>query len=279
MDTAAPAPACPYCGTEAQGRFCHACGKELAEHSSSGRVMKDVLGVKTPPVKAIAATGWLALARPATLSTRWWRGERRGLVSPIMMISTVTAIAGAIGIVVGHLYGTGAIEPSSDADLAQVQHLAPFLQTRFPQQFAAAGSDPLAFARKFRQVGGWFTAFWPLLLILPGYLSLAPWKRIASHCALIVACVETVFLTAVSAAFLIGKVIAPALVSSTLVTTAIWIGLCAHAACHIRHAVDVGWGYAISRPLIATLLFPIIIYAWMVVVLWVTMVSWPVLEG
>lgn len=271
----APAASCPHCGEVAHGRFCAACGKEVDAQTTSAGVMKDVLGVKAVPFRAMACTAWFALARPALLSMRWAQGDRRGLVSPTAMISTAAAVAAALGVVIGHLLGhvdtSGA--PSQPID---VQAFAPFLQNRFPDAFAAAGMDRQAFTDKFKQVGGWFTALWPLLLILPGYLSLAPWKRVATHRALIIACVETVFLTMAAGAFLILRAAVPLLAADSFFSTLFGLGVMAHAAFHIRHALDADWIYAATRPLLATFYFTLLIYVWLLFVAWLTLAGWSV---
>lgn len=278
---AAPAlVACPYCRAPASGRFCSDCGKPLDVHNSEHALARDLLGLRLQNFGSLARTAWLAIAEPHTLSRRWCAGDRHKLSSPVVLLSVTGALAAAISVFVSGWTGNHAAAQADAAALGNVLDAVPFLKRWFPAAAAAASADPSQFGERLRQVGSWLAAAWPMLFLIPGVLVLAPWRRISRHDALIVACVETVTIMTLAGVLAVIRIAAPGVASSPLLTTAIWLLLCAHSARHIRRIVPgASLGYAVTRPILATLLFPIIIYAWMTGVAALTLALAPVLNA
>lgn len=275
-----PPVTCPYCRAPASGRFCSNCGKALDEESSEHHIWKDAIGLKPPPWRAMLATAWLAVAQPAELSRRWRAGERWGLVSPLVMMSTVTAVTALVGVLLSGVFHPVAAPGDDDAkNMGQVLHVYPWLKSRYPVQFAQAALDPEAFGTKMKQLGTRLAVFAPLLFLLPGYLALAPWRRASRHEALIFACVEAIFLLILSGLYLSLTIALPGFAAGGLVGLLFWAAICAHTAVHVRRMTGAGWGYAVSRPFLAAILYLAVIYVWMGVVAALTLLFLPVLTG
>lgn len=266
--------ACPYCGTAAAGRFCPACGKEKAVHATSAGALREVLGVKPPPWLAILNTARLAILDPAGLSRRWVEGDRRDLVSPVAMISVVTAVTALIGFLLSRW--TGNAPPAvSDTETARgVLGVAGFLRSWFPESFAAAGADPAGFAQQFKATGQLLALFWPLLFIIPGHLMLAPWKRVAAPVSLVMAAFETVFVMLLAG--LHGALQSVEGWRGPLLSSLFWLALWAHSAWHVRAGADTSWRYALTRPLVAALIFLPVVYIWVVGVAGMALASWSI---
>lgn len=264
---------CPHCGSAvAGGRFCSACGKELDLHATASAVFSDAIGVKRVSLAAYLRTAWLAVAAPATLTQRWMRGERVGLVSPVAMMGVVTLVTGIAGFLLTRWTGTR--EAAVVLDIGPLMDAAPFLRDRFPKAVTAAALDGKALTEQLRQVSGWFAAFFPSLLIVPGWLALAPWRRIDRRGALILAVVESVFLLILTGVHTSLKLVAPVLAGSTptmLVFAAVVFG---HGAFHVRGLTGSSWRYAISRPMLAAVLILPVAYLWLVVILTTTLAVW-----
>lgn len=270
---APPTVTCPQCGAVvAAGRFCSACGQPLDLHATAGGVVTDALGVKRVNLTNYGRTAWLAVAQPAELSRRWTRGERVGLVSPIAMMGAVTLVTAVLGFVLTRW--TGVRTATAVLDMNAMLSIAPFLSDRFPQAVSAAALNREALTEQFQQVGGWFAAFWPSLLILPGWLSLAPWRRIDQRGALIFAFVESVFLLILTGLNTLLKLGAPAVAGAAPVTLLFAAAVFGHGALHVRGLTASGWGYALTRPLLAALWILPIAYLWVVFVLTVTLAVW-----
>lgn len=264
---------CPHCGASvAAGRFCSACGKELALHATAGAVIGDAMGVKRVALTPYLRTGWLAIAAPAELSGRWMRGTRVGLVSPVAMMGAVTLVTAVAGFFLSRW--TGYREAAPVVDIDSLLHIAPFLRGNFPQAAMAAAADRNALTQQFQSVGGWFAAFWPSLFILPGWLSLAPWRCLDQRGALIFAIVESVFLLILTGVHTSLKIAAPTFMASGLATLIFAGAVFAHGATHIRGLTSCGWGYALTRPLLAALWILPVAYVWVVFVLFVTLATW-----
>lgn len=260
---------CPYCREPASGRFCSSCGKELAISHQGRSVARDLFGLKLPPVKSILWTAWLAAAQPEVLSQRWVRGDRQGLTSPVAMMSIVGAVAAFVAAALTNLTGHDVAAADAEAS-TKILAAAPFLAHLLPGAFRAASANPDAFAAHFRQVGAWFVAFWPALFLAPGLIVLAPWRRLSRHDALILACVETVFIMILTGVYSALRIAAPGF--GGWLGFLLWLLLVWHSARHIRRAVpESGPVYAVTRPLLATLLFPIVIYLWVVGVMAITL--------
>lgn len=268
-----PSATCPHCGSGvAGGRFCSACGAALDLHTTAGRVVSDALGIKRVNLASYGRTAWLAVTRPATLSKRWMAGERIGLVSPIAMMGAVTLVTALLAFVLTRW--TGVREAAVSLNIGDMLELAPFLKTRFPQAVMAAALSRDALTDQFKQVGSWFAIFWPSLLILPGWLSLAPWRRIDQRGALIFAFVESVFLlilTGVNSLLTLG---APGLMASGWVAPLFGAAIIAHGGAHVRGLIGGGWGYALTRPVLAALWILPIAYLWVVFILTITLMMW-----
>ena len=271
---AAPATvACPHCGASVPaGRFCSACGKPLDLHATAGGVLGDALGMRRVSLAPYARTAWLAVGAPGALTARWIRGERVGLVSPVAMMGAVTLVTAVLGFVLTRW--TGHRQEAAVIDMQGLLTLAPFLADRFPQAVMAAAADRAALTDQFRSVGGWFAAFWPSLLILPGWLSLLPWRRIDQRGALIFAFVESVFLLILTGVHTLVQIAVPGLGANPLVTTAFAAVVFGHGAVHVRALTGSGWGYALTRPLLAALWILPVAYLWVVFVLTVTLALW-----
>ena len=272
-DPAAPTVTCPHCGhSVAAGRFCSGCGQALNLHATAGGVVADALGVKRVDPVQYARTAWLAISEPAQLSARWTRGERVGLVSPIAMMGAVTLVTALLGFVLTRWTGTQ--QAATVIDVDELVWIAPFLKSRFPQAIGAAALDAKALNDQFQQVGGWFAAFWPSLFIAPGWLSLAPWQRIDQRGALIFAFVESVFLLILSGLYTVLKLVAPDAMATSWATGIFAFAIFYHGAEHVRGLLGGGWGYALTRPLLAALWIIPIAYLWVVFVLTVTLAVW-----
>lgn len=272
-DPRLPTVTCPQCGNSvATGRFCSACGSALDLHATAGGVITDALGVRRVSFGAYGRTAWLAVTAPAALTGRWVRGERVGLVSPIAMMGAVTLLTAIAGFFLSRWTGTR--EATSVINVRDMMLIAPFLAERFPQAVSAAALDQGALNSQFQQVGGWFAAFYPSLLIVPGWLALLPWRRIDQRGALIFAFVESVFLLILTGIHTSLKLAAPALATNTLVTTAFAAAVFAHGAIHVRGLTGAGWGYALTRPLLAALWILPIAYLWVVFILTLTLAVW-----
>ncbi|PXA86163.1 hypothetical protein DMC47_35575 [Nostoc sp. 3335mG] len=277
-DASQPA-ACPYCREPASGRFCSNCGKQLDEETTARHVFTSVLGAKVPPWKAMLTTARMAMLQPAELTRCWQAGERWGLISPVAMMSTVTAITAAVGVLLSSLFGRHDAHTDDSKNLGAVLQLFSFLRHNYPRQYAQAALDPAAFGDKMKQVASYLAMFWPLLFIGPGYLSLSPWKRISQHHALILACVESIFLLIVSGLYIFLGIASPALAASGIVTTLLWMGTFAHSAWHIRAATGSGWGYAIARPFVAATLYVCLIVIFLAIITALTLATMPILTG
>lgn len=272
--------ACPYCRAPASGRFCSDCGKPLDLGNSEGAVTRGLLGVKTQNFASLAYTAWLALATPQTLTRRWCAGDRHRLSSPVAVLSVVSGLAAAVAVFASGLTGSHAAGQQDAAALGNVLDAVPFVRGWFPAAAAAAAADPARFSERLRQVGSWLAALWPMLFLVPGVLVLAPWRRIPRHEALIVACVETVTIMALAGVYTVLRIAVPAVAANPLVSTAIWLLLCAHSARHIRQVVPgASLGYAATRPVLATLFFPVVVYVWMTGVTALTLALMPLLKG
>ncbi len=261
---------CPYCGAPASGRFCSACGKALGLHATSGAVLKDTFGLKVPPAKSLATTAWMTLRYPAELTKRWIEGRRQGLATPIAMMGTVTAVTAIVGFVLVRLTGHRApaeMPPTFNEMLVA----APFLRGMFPAGTRLAMSDGVGMIGQFRATASYLAAFWPALFILPGFLSLAPWRRVTTHAALILCCVESVFLLIATGVWSSLRLVSPALAASGLTTLVFGAAVIAHGAIHVRDVTGSGWGYAITRPIIAAIVFPFVGYAFVVLVMALTL--------
>ncbi len=264
---------CPNCGAVvAAGRFCSACGKPLDLHATAGGVVSDALGVRAVPVAAYARTAWLAVMAPADLSRRWVAGQRAGLVSPIAMMGAVTLVTAIIGFFLTRWTGTR--EAATAIDMRSMLTVAPFLAERFPQAVTAAALDQNGLTDRFRETGGWFAAFWPSLLIAPGWLALLPWRRLDQRGALIFAFVESVFLLILTGLHSSLKLVLPTLAASSPITLLFAAAVFGHGAVHVRGLTGAGWGYALTRPLLAALWILPIAYLWVVFVLTVTLAIW-----
>lgn len=273
MTEATPPVTCPHCGQSvAAGRFCSACGQPLNLHATAGGVVADALGVKRVDPVQYLRTAWLAVAQPAQLSTRWMRGERVGLVSPIAMMGAVTLVTGLLGFLLTRW--TGVREATTAINIEELIRIAPFLKARFPDAVGAAALNGQALNEQFQQVGGWFAVFWPSLFIAPGWLSLAPWQRIAQRDALIFAFVESVFLLILTGLHTLLKLAVPDVMASAWVTGLFAVAVFYHGAAHVRGLIGGGWGYALTRPLLAALWILPIAYLWVVFVLAVTLAVW-----
>lgn len=268
------ATSCPYCGHAAAGRFCPACGKEKALQAGAPGALREVLGLRAPPAAAILHTARLAITDPACLSRRWIAGDRRGLVSPVAMLSTVTALTALIGFLLSRWTGRSA-PAVDDVEMARgVLGVAGFLAAWFPQAHAAAAADPAGFAAHFKATGQLLVAFWPLLFILPGTLMLAPWRRVSRHQALVMAAFETIFVMLLAG--LHGALQTVEGVRGLGLSTAFWLALWAHSAWHVRRGAATSWRYALSRPPLAALIFLPVVYIWVVGVAGMALASWSV---
>lgn len=256
----------------AAGRFCSACGQPLNLHATAGGVVADALGVKRVDPFQYLRTAWLAVSEPAQLSARWMRGERVGLVSPIAMMGAVTLVTALLGFVLTRWLGTS--QAATVIDVEELVRIAPFLKSRFPQAISAAALDSKALNEQFQTVGGWFAAFWPSLFIAPGWLSLAPWQRIDQRDALIFAFVESVFLLILTGLHTTLKLVAPDAMATAWATAIFAFAVFYHGAEHVRGLIGGGWGYALTRPLLAALWMIPIAYLWVVFVLSVTLTFW-----
>jgi Protein of unknown function (DUF3667) len=269
-DAATTHATCPFCDAPASGRFCSACGKELALHGTSAAVLRDTFGLKAPPARVLGRTAWMTIAQPAELTRRWIEGRRQGLATPIAMMSTVTAVTAILGFIL--LRVSGAEAPAEQkVNFGDLLMVAPFLKSSFPHASAYAVGNNDAMLAQFKATGSYLAAFWPALFILPGYLALAPWRRLNSHDALILACVESVFLLIVTGVWSCLKLVAPGVADSGLTSLLFWIVICAHGAMHVRQVANTGWGYAISRPFIAAVIFPIVGYFFVVLIMALTL--------
>lgn len=272
--------ACPYCRAPASGRFCSDCGKPLEVENSEGAVARDLLGFKPQNFGSLAHTAWLALAQPQMLTRRWCAGDRHRLSSPVAVLSVVSGLAAAVAVVASALTGSHAAEQADAAALGNVLDAFPFLRSWFPAAATEAAADPAQFGGRLRQVGSWLAALWPMLFLVPGVLVLAPWRRIPRHDALIVACVETVTIMALAGVYTALRIVAPGAAAHPLVATLVWILLCVHTARHIRQVVPgASLAYAATRPILATLFFPVVIYVWMIGVTGLTLALAPVLKA
>lgn len=274
--TGAPEPcaptACPYCGEPGTGRFCSACGKPMALQSTTRAELREVLGVKLPPVAAILHTAWLAVTNPACLSRRWVEGDRRGLVSPVAMISSITALTALVGFILSRWTGNRPAGVDDAATAKGVLGVAGFLGGLFPDAFAAASTDPAAFAQHFKSTGQLLVLFWPVLFIIPGFVMLAPWQRVSRHKALVMAAFETVFVMLLAG--LHGALQSVESVRGIGLTTLFWLVLWTHSAAHVRFGAATSWRYAISRPPLAALIFIPVVYIWVVGVTALALTSW-----
>ncbi|MFC3712042.1 hypothetical protein ACFOMD_05645 [Sphingoaurantiacus capsulatus] len=264
--------ACPYCGEPGTGRFCSACGKPMALQSTSRAELREVLGVKLPPVAAILYTAWLAVSSPACLSRRWVEGDRRGLVSPVAMISSVTALTALIGFILSRWTGNRPAGVDDTETAKGVLGVAGFLVGLFPDAFAAAAADPAAFAQHFKSTGQLLVLFWPVLFIIPGFVMLAPWTRVPRHRALVMAAFETVFVMLLAG--LHGALQAVESVRGLGLSTLFWLALWAHSAAHVRFGAETSWRYALSRPPLAALIFLPVVYIWVTGVAALALTSW-----
>lgn len=266
----APAQTCPHCGAPASGRFCSACGKELALHATSASVLSDTFGVKAPPWQALARTAWLTLTAPAEVSRRWIERRPMGLASPVAMMGTVTALTAMLGFVLARVLG---LAPQQEAvSFAQLLQATPFLQS--PRALAFAAQNDAGMVAQLKAIASYLAALWPALFIVPGYLALAPWRRVTSHAALILACVESVFLLMMSAAYSLLQIALPGPMGG-LMALLLPLATIAHGAWHVQRLTGAGWGYAVSRPVIAAVLFPVGIYAFTALLMALTITLGP----
>lgn len=265
---------CPNCGAAvAPGRFCLACGAPLDPDPTTGAVAADALGLRRVSLRNYGHTAWLAIARPAELSTRWIRGQRAGLVSPTAMMAGVTVLTALAGFLMTKATGVRA-ESGALYSVNGFVKFAPFVKALFPQTIAAASLDPSGFTSQFQQVSGRFAAGWPALFVAPGWLSLAPWRRIAQRGALIFALVETVFLFILAGVHTALKLVAPTVMDSPLVFALLGVAVFIHGALHVRALTGSGWTYALTRPVIAALLLMPVFYLWLLFLLIVTLAAW-----
>ncbi|TRW14244.1 DUF3667 domain-containing protein [Glacieibacterium frigidum] len=231
-------------------------------------------------LRPLAHTAWLAIAAPQTLSRRWCAGDRHNLVSPVALLSVVSALAATVAVIAAGATGSHAAEQADTAALGNVLDALPFLKRWFPAAAAEAAGDPAAFGGRVKQVGSWLAAMWPLLFLIPGVLVLAPWRRISRHDALIVACVETVTIMALAGVYTVVRIVAPGVAASPLFSTPVWLLLCIHTARHVRAVVPgASLLYAATRPILATLLFPAVVYFWMAAVVALTLALAPALRA
>lgn len=235
-------------------------------------MLTDALGVKRVNPAPYARTAWLAISEPAQLSARWMRGERVGLVSPVAMMGAVTLVTALVGFVLTRW--TGVREAAAVINLRDLMTIAPFLKDRFPQAVSAAALDAGALNDQFHQTGGWFAAFWPSLFIVPGWLSLMPWRRIDQRGALIFAIVESVFLLILTGVHTAMKMVAPDAMATGWASAIFAFAVFYHGADHVRGLTGAGWGYALTRPLLAALWLIPIAYLWVVFVLTITLAIW-----
>lgn len=252
------------------GRFCSACGKEMGLHATSGAVLKDTFGIRVPPAKALWTTAWMTLRYPAGLTRRWIEGRRQGLATPIAMMGTVTAVTAIIGFILIRLTGHAA-PTEAPLRFGDLINAAPFLKGMFPRGMQLALRDDAGMVGQFRATGSYLAAFWPALFILPGYIALAPWRRLTTHAALILCCVESVFLLIATGVWSSLRLVSPVLAASGLTTLVFAAAVIAHGAVHVRDVTGSGWGYAITRPLIAAIVFPFVGYAFVVLVMALTL--------
>lgn len=265
---------CANCGaTVAAGRFCLACGAALDPDLTTGAVAADALGIRRVSLRSYGHTAWLAITQPAELSTRWMRGQRAGLVSPTVMMAGVTVLTALVGFVMAKTTG---VRPQSGAlfSISGFAKFAPFVKDLFPQTFADASLDPGRFTEQFQQVSGRFAAAWPGLFVVPGWFSLAPWRRIDRRGALIFALVETVFLFILAGLHTALKLIAPDVMESAIVVALFGAAVFYHCARHVRRLTGSGWIYGLTRPLVAALLLVPVFYVWLLFLLIVTLAAW-----
>lgn len=254
--------ACPYCGHVAAGRFCPACGKPKAVQARSAGALREILGLRSPPAAAILHTARLAITDPAGLSRRWIEGDRRGLVSPVAMISTVTAVTALVGFLLARWTGNAAPAVDDIETARGVLGVGGFLRGWFPEAYAAATADPAAFAAHFKATGQLLVLFWPLLFIVPGTLMLAPWRRVSRHRALVMAAFETIVVMLLAGLHAALQTVDG--LRGVALGSVAWLLLWAHSAWHVRCGAPTSWRYALSRPPLAALIFLPVVYIWVV---------------
>jgi hypothetical protein len=95
---------CADCSTPLQGRFCADCGAPASAVASDqvGDLVSEWAGNFLQADRDFRRTLGMLLLRPGELTTHWWAGRRRGLASPIKLI-TAFLLFSALAALAEHL--------------------------------------------------------------------------------------------------------------------------------------------------------------------------------